>query len=392
MQIDSFCIEGFKSLYNVQVKNLSDINVFYGLNDTGKSNIFQALSLWYQICIADTSQQEVQIRQNEIIQKQLSNFTPPIQSLNTNQAPFLGVRLQSNKASSEAEIFLDSGKITYRGQGDVFPPFHLIQADRRFQPEQQGQQNDEDSITHQNLKQSLFYAYLSRDMHQKQRLKAIKTTLADPPFELGELDIALDPATNQIDIGFIRPMGRIPIENVGSGVQQLLLVLGQIFLNDYPIVAIEEPEMNLSPQYQQYLLVALKKIMADPAVSLRQLFISTHSPYFEFAENFYDVTKDEQGMTQVAQRPLNQRARYFPNTQVSDPSSGARLNLFNQITLDDDLLTDMKLQRGDMVYTIKNETGRWELHPEQEILADLQTVFDEGSNGSIDKRQVTPNA
>jgi len=30
-----------------------------------------------------------------------------------------------------------------------------------------------------------------------------------------------------------------------------MLVLGQIFLNDYPIIAVEEPEMNLAPQYQE---------------------------------------------------------------------------------------------------------------------------------------------
>ncbi|MDM8529719.1 hypothetical protein QUF63_01010 [Anaerolineales bacterium HSG25] len=36
--------------------------------------------------------------------------------------------------------------------------------------------------------------------------------------------------------------------------------------------------------------------------------------------------------------------------------------------------------------TDQNDAEYWELHPEQEILADLQTVFDEGPNSSTDKK------
>ena len=46
MQIERFHIQGFKSIADVEVDRLSDVNVFYGLNDTGRSNIFQALGLW----------------------------------------------------------------------------------------------------------------------------------------------------------------------------------------------------------------------------------------------------------------------------------------------------------------------------------------------------------
>jgi hypothetical protein len=224
------------------------------------------------------------------------------------------------------------------------------------------------------LKQALFYAYLSRDLQQKRRLEAIKRILTEPPFSLGELDIALDPATDQIDIGFARPEGRLPLENLGSGSQQLLLVLGQIFLNDYPIIAIEEPEMNLSPQYQQWLLVALRKLMQDPDIKLNQLFISTHSPYFEFKENFFDVTM-EQGVTQVAKLPLEKRNRYFPDTEIGQ-ETGARLNSLNQVKLYDGVIQDLKLQRGDMVIFTKNEAGRWEIRPESEIVEELETVSD----------------
>ncbi len=36
MKIERFRIQGFKSITDVTVEGLSDINVFYGLNDVGK--------------------------------------------------------------------------------------------------------------------------------------------------------------------------------------------------------------------------------------------------------------------------------------------------------------------------------------------------------------------
>ena len=55
MRIERFRIQGFKSLADVTVEGLSDINVFFGLNDVGKSNIFEALALW-QWCLTKLSQ------------------------------------------------------------------------------------------------------------------------------------------------------------------------------------------------------------------------------------------------------------------------------------------------------------------------------------------------
>lgn len=113
------------------------------------------------------------------------------------------------------------------------------------------------------------------------------------------MDVAYAPESNEIDISFVQSNGRLLIENLGSGVQQLVLILSQIFLNDYPLIAVEEPEMNLSPQYQAQMMSTLETLMQDPAVKLEQLFISTHSPYLEFTQNFYDVTYDPVKGTQV---------------------------------------------------------------------------------------------
>ncbi len=415
MRIESFHIQGFKSLADVQVEGLSDINVFYGLNNVGKSNIFEALALWnYELTNP---------------QKPMTHLTtPPIFPLEGSRSSHFKVRARftwSEIFSGEKEIqvwqtnlyryghtktsrrFSLSDQIHITSQFELLPherearveqpqhfveelqatlppnqlppmpsAFHTIKAERRFQAEQKAQKNKIGPIAHHNLKQALFYAYLSRDMQQKQRFTAIKRTLAEDPFNLGELDVALDPESDRIDIGFVGPTGRLPLENMGSGVRQLLLVLGQVFLNDYPIIAIEEPEMNLSPEYQQYLLQALRRLMQDPAVKLNQLFISTHSPYFEFAETFFDVTMDK-GVTHINRLPLAERSRYFPPTEVGS-QTGARLNSFNQVKLYEGLIEDLGLQRGNLVLFTKNpQTGHWEIRPEEEINPDLESIIDD---------------
>jgi len=132
--------------------------------------------------------------------------------------------------------------------------------------------------------------------------------------------------------------------------------------------------MNLSPQYQQYLLMALRQLMQDPAIKLRQLFISTHSPYFEFAETFFDITMNAKGQTQVSRLPIEKRSRYFPDAQVGE-QSGGRINSFNQVELYDEMMKDLNLQRGDLVMFIRNKAGRWEVRPEKEIVKEVEIVF-----------------
>jgi len=417
MRIERFHIQGFKSLVDVTVDGLAEINVFFGLNDVGKSNIFQALKLWHwALSTMSSPNDEVpyeNLRQHfgqlvfhvhgkEIIQLTVDIvlFRSKVSNLNRGQklvsqvlSKFDSLDASELHVSSTVVLEKQNDKIQLRANqswegggnfglhpGDlakVLQQFHIIGATRRFVTEQRADK-PLGFVTEQNIKKALFYAYLSSDLRQKQRLAAIREILAEPPFALGELDVALDPATDEIDIGFVRSEGRLPLENLGSGAQQLLLILGQVFLNDASIVVLEEPEMNLSPQYQESLMLALRTLMQDPAVQLEQLFISTHSPYLEFAENFYDVTMDADGATHIARATASDHASHFAVTPVG-PENGARLNSLNQVTLYDRLIEDLGLQRGDLVIFAPNEQGRWEVRSGKEVAEDLEKLA--ASNG-----------
>lgn len=393
MKIESIHIKGFKSIKDLKIGGLSDINVFFGQNNVGKSNIFQAMYLWYAVL---TSLNKTNLHtkvphpfftlgsDNQVFIRVIFNYQSSgvvgifpdevpgetIQVIADVENKFDGFKWSAKAKFSGKEYEIDQGPLKM-----MLPSLHLIEANRRIHIERMAKQNGLEIIDHQNLKQALFDAYNSLDFQQKKRLAAIRDILNSPPFELGELDIARDPNNNEINIGFIRPNGRLPIENMGSGTQQLLLMLGQIFLNDYPVIALEEPEMNLSPQYQSLLLETLRQLMKDPAVKLNQLFISTHSPHLEFQENFFHVFLDEEGYTQVERATKVQHAQHFAITPTG-PDTGARLNSLNQVKLYQGLIDDLGLKWGDAVYFLRNEAGRWEIRPENEVVAEVKEVLE----------------
>jgi hypothetical protein len=388
MRIEQFRIQGFKSIADLMVEGLSDINVFFGINDVGKSNIFQALELGCWLSAHHTG--NLSVHTETMTQK----FGPAFFRLKATNLIIIDLHIALDTGSSlstKVEIKEEPyapyfTQVSIENTSSPYVPLrdeeksdleslrlHIIDAARRLYVEQRGKDLRPSSIDAQNLKQALFYAYLSPDLEQKRRLSAIKRVLAEPPYNLGELDVALDPQTDRIDIGFVRPDGRLPIENLGSGAQQLILVLGQIFLNDHPIIAVEEPEMNLSPQYQEHLMATLRKLMQDPAVKLQQLFISTHSPYLEFTDNFYDVTFDPDSGTQVKRATSEDYAGHFDITPTG-PDTGARLNSLNQVKLYEGVIHDLNLQRGDLVIFVKNEAGGWELRSGSQLAKELQTV------------------
>jgi AAA15 family ATPase/GTPase len=52
MRLTSFRAQNFKSLIDVELPDLQDINVFYGPNNVGKSNILQAMDVFFELLTA----------------------------------------------------------------------------------------------------------------------------------------------------------------------------------------------------------------------------------------------------------------------------------------------------------------------------------------------------
>jgi len=93
----------------------------------------------------------------------------------------------------------------------------------------------------------------------------------------------------------IPDIGRIPIEEIGSGDQELLQMLINIQTSQASVVLIEEPELHMHPRLQKELAFSLKK-MGD-----RQFIITTHSDTFVDScdpKQVY-VVEYEEGTTKV---------------------------------------------------------------------------------------------
>jgi len=83
----------------------------------------------------------------------------------------------------------------------------------------------------------------------------------------------------------------IPLTSLGTGEQQLLILLLDVLVSSTPIVQIEEPEAHLHKKLMLRLADLLARVVAEH--DLDQLFIATHHHAFAIASEYYDVTCDD---------------------------------------------------------------------------------------------------
>lgn len=416
MFIESFQIQGFKSLAKVELADLSAINVFHGLNDAGKSNLLEALDLFSQLLplALNSAGEETYLRPADLYPYTRSIFrlqnTPPRAIVWTARlrpvyelAP-VAVRLQltARDPRTLGELGEDfhlgitwlegiPDEIMLSALANASPGFYRIPSTRYFQTEQFNpaasavtRHGQRPLVTAGNLKQTLVEVYAGLDDEKLQRYNFLVHTL-EQHFDLPGFIARLSPAdeVGQLYVvGFRRPEMKEPllIENVGSGVQQLILLLGQILFNPARIVGIEEPEMNLGPDWQEKLKLVFRELIASH--TLDQIFITSHSPAFETEPDFWDVTYANDA-THVARSTALDKYFPMPVQETVGEELGSHLNSLGQIQLPERVVTDMALQRRDPVFFSKTPEGYWRLRTRAEILAG-RSVAEEAADYDIE--------
>jgi hypothetical protein len=65
------------------------------------------------------------------------------------------------------------------------------------------------------------------------------------------------------------------------GIKELLVLLTHLYNDQYPYLIIDEPELNLHPQYQAFFMQEVRKVIGDPTQDPRKkiVFLATHSPF-----------------------------------------------------------------------------------------------------------------
>lgn len=181
---------------------------------------------------------------------------------------------------------------------------------------------------------------------------------------------------------------------LGSGIQQLISLIGLLVIHPAPILLLEEPELNQRYPLQQKLCEVIKAVTQGE--SQKQVILSTHSSAFEdhrLANHafFYGMEYVEGSVT-VKRRPLSQVAQFTFDQPYRQPSTTSNLkeppcwvNADGLVEVPEDIRDELGLRGGGGVFFVKRkDTGHIEFLTDQQLfeLLDLRgTDDDEASDG-----------
>ena len=189
---------------------------------------------------------------------------------------------------------------------------YIVPADRYLSSERP--QNDIPSLDSRNFKNWLHGKSLSRngfDIYE-----SVRTRLNAPPFRYGELSFAREESV--LDIMVDDGCGlRMPVASKGSGVQQILVLLGYILSSRASVIAIEEPELNLSFSSQDALVTVLTGLLNCDDSTVSQVLLASHSDHIGSRSELKQIhveNHDGRG-TKVRKFISSDRSALFPRSK-----------------------------------------------------------------------------
>ena len=134
----------------------------------------------------------------------------------------------------------------------------------------------------------------------------------------GQFVITFNRAQGRATLALQRGRVRIPIDSMGSGVQQYASLVARVLLANSSIVAIEEPELNLHYELQLKLRDALREMVAS-GTGPQQILVASHSPAFEATETFFAMSRGPDGPV-VTRRPVHEAVTFLHLEGVQLPT------------------------------------------------------------------------
>ena len=152
---------------------------------------------------------------------------------------------------------------------------------------------------------------LSRDGYKT--FKRITNWFASEPFKLGEISFLEE--NDRLELMIEDDCGyRMRVDQKGSGIQQTLVLLGYIAESNAAIVAVEEPELNLSFKNQDLIVDILRMLVEKKDDSPHQILLTSHSDHIGSRRDWkqYHVEKTNDTDTVVRKFTIEDRANLFP--------------------------------------------------------------------------------
>lgn len=263
MIIDQAKISFYKSIKQPMLLNLHKINILIGQNNSGKSNIIDAIQFALQAPDKDSSifyektdlELKMKFNPDEQVKWQLpEEYGIFSQQKGERELKFTRQSLPYNSALNK----IISPRVK-RLDENAFVKYHQIETDYRSLQNFPG-----------------FYMRF-QDNLKKHFPKILASHNA--------LDI------NYEADGLYEGDRRVTIDRLGSGFRRIFIMLLYIFHPNYQIVLIDEPETHLHPALQERLLWAMQNSEAG------QIIFTTHSPLFltpMTLPQVFRVVKDEE--------------------------------------------------------------------------------------------------
>ncbi len=339
MQLTSFRVKGFKNFTEeVRLRELGAINVIHGGNNVGKSNLLQAMQLFFlALDWIDHSRGPETLKLSDadfekagLVRSELFNLYQPRMpivlsaEISLDDAEVERARLDKEmQQTGEIEIelqwqgthvdfrisrFLIAGGKDARnrdlwswalGLAKELSRTYLIQESpqRRFayipalRPI-----DDELALELYDAKESTEAEHVQRWERFVEAMKSFSDILGE-----GSFVAIYERKEGRANLAFHTEGPRILLNLMGSAVQQVVNLIGHLLMTNASIVAIEEPELNLKYDLQERLHEALVGIVGSPG-GPSQLFLTSHSPAFESGPYFYFMKAGPQGQGPVVER------------------------------------------------------------------------------------------
>jgi hypothetical protein len=192
----------------------------------------------------------------------------------------------------------------------------------------------------------------------------------------GAFEVTFPRTETQARLVFDTDKMRIPLSLLGSGVQQVAALLGNLLVRNASIVAIEEPELNLRWDPQDRLRQALETLVAAPqgAGGLDQIFLTSHSPAFETSDSFWPM-EAKGGVPVVSRRPASELSMVLGATprHLGLPESTAQAYATSQgvVKLPEDVAARLGVPHGGGGVFVDAEPAGVRVRSNQQYLDEL---------------------
>lgn len=248
---------------------------------------------------------------------------------------------------------------------------------------------EQTQLSSRQLAQRLVEAFNSLDPEQVKRWERFRQFVLgfDDIMQADDVLALYDPRRATSFLAILRGSQRIPVHELGTGVQQLLTLFGHLCLADESFVGIEEPELNLRYSLQERLITHLERYTQQEQP--RQLFFTSHSPAFESGQYFYGV-KLVGNVPTVERRPIKDALQYTGMENLSQAqttrtqnANSAFISSDGIIRVPERILKELQLPSGGGVVFVPNrETGRIELMTNTQFATLFESKDDE--DGDLD--------